>query len=278
MSFLFASSDPKKADGDCKDPSKQLAMLTTNQLVKMKSGFVNPSNKPKGKTSSIAALRSMGPKRMSKGSKSRGKLGNALFQGMPRDGLLYNSTGRPQRWVVPANNAVFRFVQSYETSAFASSSATVTTYTASIFTVNFLDQITSLTGVFDQYKIEMVEVWLTPRCSVVIDNATANMGTFHTVIDYDDNNLLTTIGQALDYTNVVVSSGSAGHYRRFVPHIAVAAYSGTFTSFANETAPWIDAASPSVAHYGMKTAWTVTDIVYSYDLQVRLHSAWRNIR
>jgi len=275
MSFLFSKVEEKALpDGASKaiPPTDQYVGCETdpNCLVKTRTGFVAFGNKPKGRTSSIAAVRISG--------KGKGKslaLGN---KSMPRDGLLYNSTGRPQMWVVPNNNAVFRVVQSYETPGFAVSSAALTTYTASIFTVNFLDQITSLTAVFDQYKIEMVEVWLTPRCGVVIDNATANMGTFHTVIDYDDNNVLTTIGQALDYANVVVSSGCVGHYRRFVPHIAVAAYSGTFTSFANETAPWIDAASPTVAHYGMKTAWTTTDIVYTYDLQVRIHTAWRNVR
>jgi len=277
MSFLFGNKVEEKTLPDGASKATPFTgkyagcEMDTTPLVKTRTGFVAMGNKPKGRTSSIA-----GGKRSTagKGNKSLGLNGRS----MPKDGLLYNATGRPQRWVVPADNGVFRFVQSYETSAFATSSATVSTYTASIFSVNFLDQISSLVAVFDQYKIEMVECWLTPRVSSVNANTGVNTGTFHTVIDYDDNNLLTTIGQALDYINVVISAGITGHYRRFVPHIAVAAYSGTFTSFANETAPWIDAASPSVAHYGMKTAWTTTDIVYSYDLQVRLHSAWRNVR
>jgi len=40
------------------------------------------------------------------------------------------------------------------------------------------------------------------------------------------------------------------------PRSAVAAYSGTFTSYANKYGQWVDTASPSVQFYGLKAAIT----------------------
>lgn len=195
------------------------------------------------------------------------------------DGTVFNNIGMPQAVKVkPQNNVVHKFVQSYTISAGAVSSNTVSTFSANYFSVASLDQLSSLTGVFDQYRIDLVEVWLIPRTAGSTGVNTQNFGFFASVLDFDDAASLGTFGQALDYENAVVSSGNDGHYRAFKPHTATAAYSGTFTSYMNVESPWLDAASPTVQHYGLKTAWTTTDSVYTMDFWVRLHTSWRNIR
>jgi len=194
-----------------------------------------------------------------------------------KDGMLFNATGCPQLPRTPTGNNVFRVVQSYINSAFITSSSVTPSFVSAAFTVNALDQISSLTSVFDQYRITDVEVWLIPRTSV-IESSTANAGLLASCIDYDDMNALATFGQALDYSNVLVGGGIEGHYRHWKPHAAVAAYSGAFTSYANVESPWIDAASTTVQHYGLKTAWTVTDTAYVVDAIVRLHTEWKNVR
>lgn len=212
--------------------------------------------------------------------RSRGTMSGVMKRGTRtlkfRDGIVFNSIGRPLMIKVPTNNAVFRVIQSFEP-AVITSSTSVPTFTGSAYTVGTLDQASTLIALFDQYKIERIEVWMIPRVSTN-GIGTGNPGLFHSVIDFDDFNVLGTVAQALDYTNVVMGSGLDGHYRTWVPHVATAAYSGAFTSFANETAPWIDAASASVQHYGLKTAWTVTDLALTMDVVVRLHTAWRNVR
>jgi len=174
-------------------------------------------------------------------------------------------------------NQVFKFTQSWTDPNHAVSSVTVPTFTASTFTMGSLDQVASLAAVFDQYRMDEVEVWLNPQASSQ-GTATSTDGLFSSVIDYDDSNALTTVNQAYDYTNVLTTSGCSGHYRRFKPHVAIAAYSGAFTSFANQESPWIDFASTGVQHYGLKTAWTATTAVCKYDLIVRYHMSCRNIR
>lgn len=193
-------------------------------------------------------------------------------------GQLFSSVGRPPPMKVGANNGIFRVTQCYESTGFLVSSTIAPTFAALNFQVANLDQISSLTNLFDQYRIEMVEVWTQPQSTTTTTSILPSTGLLHTVIDYDDDTALTTVGQALDYTNVLIGSGVDGHYRRFVPHCAVAAYSGTFVSFTNVESPWIDAASPAVRHYGLKTAWTITDQAYHADVVVRIHTAWRNVR
>jgi hypothetical protein len=195
-----------------------------------------------------------------------------------RDGIVFNNTGRPPLVRAPTNNSEFRVVQSYELNALLTASNAVTTFGAVNFMVSSLDQIASLTNVFDQYRIERIEAWLIPRITNVQTSPLLNTGLFHSVIDFDDSTVLTTVGQALDYANCVVSSGTDGHYRTWVPHVAMAAYSGVFTSFANVESPWIDAVSTGVQHYGLKTAWTQCDAAYIMDAVVRLHTVWRNVR
>lgn len=57
--------------------------------------------------------------------------------------------------------------------------------------------------------------------------------------------------------------------------MAVAVYSGAFTSFANAPSSWIDSGSPNVQHYGLKAAVTATAAVQTYNLQVRARVSFR---
>lgn len=196
---------------------------------------------------------------------------------LPRDGKLFSAIGQMQIWKVPTNNTILPIMQTYvHANSPFNSSTTVSTFGGLYFTVGALDQISSLTALFDQYRITEIEVWIMPRTTN--NTVTSNTGLFASVVDYDDDTVLSTFATALDYTNVVVGTGIEGHYRRFKPHAAMAAYSGAFSAYANVESPWIDAASTGVRHYGIKTAWTATDIQYSSDVMVRLHTEWRNVR
>lgn len=189
---------------------------------------------------------------------------------------LFNPVGAPPRYKVPTSNQVFSLVQGFQPSALTSNIGAAT-YAAYTFQFSDLDQYVSLGNVFDQYMIEWVEVWITPRLPTPSATAT-NTGVFYSVLDFDDGAPLTTLASALDYENVLIGTGTSGHYRRFRPHVAVAAYSGTFTSFANAVGVWIDVVSPSVVHYGVKTAWASTDVAYVMNVQCRYHVKLRNVR
>lgn len=185
--------------------------------------------------------------------------------------------------MAPANrfdNEVFHFYQTVDfPSAFSAGTASngVYSFAPNLNTI-LSTQLTALQAIFDQYMIEDCEVW------VEAQNQTSTPvgqigGKLYTVVDYDDLSNLTSVGQALSYSNCVATSFNQGHYRRWKPHVALAAYSGTFTSYANVKSIWIDIASPAVQHYGVKvyTDFTSTSTV-TFDIRVRLRIGVRNLR
>jgi len=178
------------------------------------------------------------------------------------------------------DNFPFPITQEFIINNFLTTSTTIPAFGAANFAVGNLDQLTSLQAVFDQYIIDFIEVWVEPNLGTGVGGAAGQAGAngIATVIDYDDSNALTTFPQALDYTNVLHLNISECHYRKWKPHIAVASYSGAFTSFANIESPWIDAASSSVQHYGIKAAAGVTNVSIIYSCKVRLNTRWRNVR
>jgi hypothetical protein len=137
-------------------------------------------------------------------------------------------------------------------------------------------QLTAFQGVFDQYKIEEVEVWWEPQLQSTPLDETG--GKLYSVIDYDDAANLTNVSQALSYSNCVVTPVTQGHYRRWKPRCAAAMYGGAFTQFGNVAAPWIDIASTGVQHYGCKLYTDLTSVTVVYDVRVRVRLAFRNIR
>jgi len=234
-------------------------------LVSRKSKSTRPLPKGESTTRGKGASSS---RRGSNRATKRGRTERAIF-------LTWNANAQvmPNRLLPRLDDKPYPVVQEIYTAAAIASSTSVESFAGFQFNVNALPQITTLTSLFDQYRITKVEFWLIPN-----GVAAAVTGLIASVIDYDDATSLTTFNQALEYQNVLSTQPDTGHYRAFVPHVALAAYSGTFTSFANEPSPWIDAASPSVQHYGIKTAFTVTSSIASYSTIYRLHTEWRNLR
>lgn len=171
-------------------------------------------------------------------------------------------------------NSVYRHNAEF-TAGTLTSSAVLPTFASFNFTANSLGDLSSLTGLFDQYRITKIEAWIMPN---VLDSTVNSTGILYTCVDYDDSSALTTVQQAQNYTNVLFAPTTEGQYRAFTPHAAVALYSGVFTSFGNEVSPWIDAASAGVEHYGLKLACSVIPNGVIFTVNVRMHTEWRNSR
>lgn len=154
--------------------------------------------------------------------------------------------------------------------------ASVPTFLGQSFNASsHVNQWSSFNTIFDQYRIVEIEAWIIPGMTgtTTTNNQTQSL---YSVTDYDDAATPSSTDNLLQYTNVVVSPSTNGHYRRWRPHVAVATYSGAFTSFANEVSPWIDVASGSVAHYGLKLGLDAGAVI-SVQLYVRMHLQFRNV-
>jgi hypothetical protein len=167
------------------------------------------------------------------------------------DSLIWNINaqsiprfGRSDRF----DNKVHNIIQTSDMGVILTTSTTVNQNFGMAFvpSANFT-QFGSWASVFDQYKVVEVEVWFTP----VVNNNTA-AGQMYSIIDYDSVITTTVLASFLQYTNVMVSPLTCGHYRKWKPHVAVGAYTGSvFGGYKNVVADWVDCGSPDVRHYGI---------------------------
>jgi len=175
------------------------------------------------------------------------------------------------------DNEVYRFSQILNLGTIYSTSATIPTMAGlSPTATSAITQATTFAALFDQYRFDSIEIWLTPNSSSIGPNS--GSGLFYSSVDYDNATAVAPSALA-QKTNVVVSNHNSGHYHRWVPHVATAAYSGAFTSFANVTSPWLDWSSPGIQHYGLLIASEATPIgVQTVDAVARVNFSCRNIQ
>jgi len=109
-------------------------------------------------------------------------------------------------------------------------------------------------GFFDQYKILAIRAVFAPQNNAIglVTNSSTTLSTLYVVIDYDDSTNLGSIAAAEAYSNCIALQPGESCERLFKPRMALAAYSGAFSSYANMSDQWIDSASGTVQHYGIK--------------------------
>lgn len=134
------------------------------------------------------------------------------------------------------------------------SSSTVPIANSFSFQASLLSEFTNLSAVFDQYAIVAAVCRFVPL-SFTSTSSSTTPGLFLSVIDHDDSTALVSVGAAQEYPSLLETVQTVGQTRVVYPRIAVAAYSGAFTSFANQRS-WVDCASSTVQHYGLKTLLT----------------------
>lgn len=153
------------------------------------------------------------------------------------------------------------------------SSASVPTFGSVNFTLNNVANSAIYTSCFDQYRFDEIEVWIEPAQGPA--SVPSDVGILASTVDLDDSTTPTSFGVVESAQGALVTSSFAGHYHKFQPHMAVAVYSGAFTSFANAPADWIDVASGSVQHYGIKAAISGTTTVSTWRYEMRCKISFR---
>lgn len=213
----------------------------------------------------------VGARKKSAGAK-RGKVVKGI------DGSTWNTTADAPPYVrgLPPNNHIFTVQQLIEVGTVLTTSTSVPTFGVYYFTLSTLPQQATVTALFDQYRVDRIESWITPISQLGNDGTNSR---WSSVIDLDDETALTTYNSALEYETCVTTQICDAHYRSWVPGVAIASYSGAFTSYANVRAPWIDCGSTSVRHYGIKLAAEVASTAsHGITMLVRAHVSFRNVR
>jgi hypothetical protein len=138
------------------------------------------------------------------------------------------------------------------------------------FTLGDVPSYAQFTSLYERYRLEAVEIILTPFYTVAASPQLAGngglSGMLHTIVDYNDYGALAASGSALtsmrgraSYRTLNITST---HPYRWVvkPRIAVAAYSGVgFSDYANMAPQWTDTVSTDLQHYGIKWLFEVAN-------------------
>lgn len=178
----------------------------------------------------------------------------------------------------PYANCVYQVKQNYPDSYTAQ--GTSDTKSAFSFTASALGNATNFANVFDQYRLDRIQMTFRPLnvATPLTNTATAGFipGLIYVCIDYDDATAPGTVDQIRQYQNT-----SSHLYDTFTldfkPH---AAYTVGGSISGNVPSPWIDWATPAITHYGVKWAipagtagfeqqWAITIVVWMSMRNVR---------
>jgi len=168
----------------------------------------------------------------------------------------------PQASLVRSDNEPYWVVLSGAIDTVLTTGSGVTTYQKNFTTSDFPSFSSGLSAAFDQYWIKAIEFWLVPYQSQTSKSDT------YCVIDYDDSNSLS-IAQVQQYQNCCQADSASGFHGIFHPHVAVAAYGGSFTTYKNEPSSWIDSASTGTQHYGVKMVANINSSGIIYNIRFR---------
>lgn len=134
----------------------------------------------------------------------------------------------------------------------------------------------SYTALFDQYRFLEIEMWVNPSCSMATPGAPEG-GTWVSAVDYDDSSAPASYTALSGKQGAMQTSVLTAHYHKFKPKIALAAYSGAFTSYASAADQWIDCSSNGVAQYGLKFAVSATSTAITFNVIYRARVQFRGI-
>jgi hypothetical protein len=153
-------------------------------------------------------------------------------------------------------------------------STTSAVFRSFAFSASECSDIAEMASVFDQYRLDRVDIRIVPNVTELL-TSTPNLGRNYSVIDFDDANAFTSMTDPLDYNNCLAWEITDPICITLRPRLAVAAYAGTFTGFANSRPMWIDAASSGVEHYGVKLAFGAMTTSITYTVTCKYYLVWR---
>ncbi len=165
--------------------------------------------------------------------------------------------------------------------------ASTNQYFAIGFELGDLNQYSTLTALFDQYRFEEVEISFTPNNNainqVAASTSQATVPLLYGVLDFDDATAPTSLAQVIEYDSCQIAQAWEGLHFRVRPSLTPAIYAtGAFTGYGVSGTQWLDCNSATIPHYGIKglvtalAASATTSFVWS--IRCKYIVSFRNTR
>jgi len=129
-------------------------------------------------------------------------------------------------------------------------STTVDTFGALTLSLTNLPNYAEFVGLFDEYRIIQLTFRISPLSTTQVSPP------FYTAIDPDDGAVPSSTDDLRQFDTLRIVPAGIFFERTFTPKFSIAAYTGTFTGYANASPynMWLDTASTTIQHYGIKYA------------------------
>ncbi len=150
-----------------------------------------------------------------------------------------------------------------------------------------LNQVSTLSALFDQYRIDRIHLRIRPKNTAffLASVASPNQSSpdVWVAADFDDGSTPTSVASIREYQNAVVLNAGDSLDMIIEPSVTPAVYSGgAFSGYGVEASRWLDVANTSIPHYGVKIGITAlqASATYSYqwDVEAWYTVSFRNIR
>lgn len=209
-----------------------------------------------------------------------------------------NFTRSPQGPLPEAQYSTCQVVNTFATSTgisagtttsppYIGATATTNNYWALAFEFSDLPQATTLSNLFDQYRLDKVELKLAPINSVIDLHTSTSPNSVnpsnYVALDFDDSTAVTSLNAIQQYDSCQVCQGNAGLFIEIQPAVTPALYqSSAFSGYAVQKAGWIDCNSTGVEHYGVKGVVTALNTssteVVGWNIECKYYMSFRNTR
>lgn len=123
---------------------------------------------------------------------------------------------------------------------------------AAAFTLSSIHDYSSWAAVYDLYRITQVKFFVIPNSNLTSTGTNPCVTYLTVAVDFDDASVPSTPAEVMNYQNHIIVGSSGSGSLTWKPRVALAAYSGAFTSYASKEDQWIDCTSSTVEHYGIK--------------------------
>jgi len=134
---------------------------------------------------------------------------------------------------------------------------------------------------YDQYKIRKVVIQFVPKFNVSdIDAAGTtggNLSMFASCIDYDDASVPLTFAEVLERQNAKLHRTKMVT-RTLRPCVNFNVSTGLTAGVSTKQSPWLDTNATTVPHFGVKIGITGVQVQQDYDVIVKYHLAFRQVR
>lgn len=169
---------------------------------------------------------------------------------------------------------------SYQLAGYSLAGGAAATGAARVFRLSAVPNAGEFTALYDQYQIKGVKISLIPRYTESSAGVAGQViGNMWSALDYDDASVPANVDTLLQYQNVKRTRMNQVHSRFLRPMIANEIYNtGVATAYAPKRNVWIDCASDTTEHYGIKFWFDSSAAGVTFDVQVKFYLAFKNVR